>query len=108
MADRQEDFDDAIQSLIRWISGRKFGSVSVRSGLATIDRDAEDEVALFLTLTVSDPVGGATWPIQDVLSLRRGVLARARELQLSTPVYVRLNPVTDVPQEDDTKRGTGT
>jgi hypothetical protein len=103
-----QDFSDAIRGLIEWVSDRQFGSVTVQKAFASVDRDAEDEVALFLTLTLSDPVDQPTWPIQDVLALRHGVLERASELQLTTPVYVRLTPSTDTPQADDRAPRTGT
>ncbi len=105
---RGPELEDSIQALIKWVSERQFGSVRIENALASVDRDAEDEVALFLTLTLSDPVGKETWPIQDVLALRRGVLEKATELALTTPVYVRLTPATDAPQEDDAASRTGT
>lgn len=47
------------------------------------------------------PEGGETWPLDDVLSLRRAVLTRSGELGIEAPVYVELSPQTEAPQEDD-------
>ena len=101
---------EAVDELLAWIERHGFGSVWVEHALASIDRDAEDEAALFLSLTLRDPgKGKATWPLRDVLALRRGVLEKASELGLTTPVYVRLNPTTEAPQDDDeTATQTGT
>lgn len=91
------------QGLAGWLGGKTFGSVTVLASKATIATDLEEEPAVFLDLTVSDPAPNTdTWPIEDVLALRRAVLRKASELQLAMRIYVRLSPATDAPQEDDT------
>ena len=92
--------DHVLDQLLAWVQGQTFGSATVQQALGATDRDADEEIALFLTLTLSDPAA-ETWPIDDVLDLRRAVLGKAHELGLTTPIYVRLIPATDAPQADD-------
>jgi len=95
--------EDVARGLAGWLSGKKFGSITVLMTNSTIGSDSEDEPAVFLDLTLSDPEPNTdTWPIEDVLTLRRQVLRKAAELQLGMRIYVRFSPATDAPQEDDT------
>lgn len=78
----------------------QYGTIGVTTAVAEVDRDDEDELAVFLVLTLTDPVGD-TWPYEDVLALRRAVITRAEAIGIETSLYVRLRPATDLPQEDD-------
>ena len=95
-----DQLDGAIRELIEAVNGKVFGSVTVQQVMASIDRDSEDDVALFLALQLSDPVGD-TWPTEDVLTLRRAVLEVAQRLELDVPLYLRLTPATDLPQQEE-------
>lgn len=85
------------------LEGESFGSTRVERARSTVDRDDEDELATYLDLVLNDPAGD-TWPLEEILELRRTALRVAGEVGLDTPVYVRLSPETDVPQEDDEPR----
>jgi hypothetical protein len=88
--------------LAQALVNREFGQTRILSSGANLDRDAEDETAVFLFLTLSDPVQAEkTWPHDDVLQLRRAVLDEAGRLGLELNIYIHLAPETDLPQEDD-------
>lgn len=80
--------------------GTLFGSTKVLRAESFLDRDEEDELATYLDLVLDDPKD-ETWPLEDVLKLRRAVIDIARRIDLETPIYVRLSPETNAPQEDD-------
>jgi len=82
------------------LGGEHFGAIAVETVDIRIDLDSEDEWAVFLDITLSDP-NGATWPYDDVLHLRRRVLDLAHEHPVDATVYVSLSPHTDSPQDDD-------
>lgn len=82
------------------VRGLTFGATRIVEARAVVGLDDEDEVATYLDLTLSDPRGD-TWPVQDVVALRRKVLSVATDIGLDAPLYVRLRPSTDAPQEDD-------
>lgn len=85
------------------LQGESFGGIRVKTARSFVSRDDEDELATYLDLVLNDPAGD-TWPLEEVLELRRTALRIAGEVGLDTPVYVRLSPETDAPQEDDEPR----
>ena len=97
---------DEIESIADELRGERFGTTSVEDVSYEEGTDSEDEPAVFLRLTLSDP-DGETWPYQDVLMLRRRVLDLLTDAGLTTAVYVSLHPVTDQPQADDPLRLPG-
>jgi hypothetical protein len=94
--------DDAAEQLAQWVRGQRFGPVEVVHATQRVEADADDVPAIFLVLVLNDPPDGSeTWPLEDVLSLRRSVLNQARELGIEAPVYVELSPETEPDQEPD-------
>lgn len=87
------------------LSGRRFGTTLILRVEPHIDFDSDDQQTIFLTVVLSDPVGD-TWPLDDVLGIRREVFSQARANRLGLPVHVRLVPKTDPPQEDDDEEPT--
>ncbi len=72
------------------------GSVKVHSLRVEAGPDPDDEQALFVTLVLEPPAPGqVTWPIDDVLRLRREVLSIVRKSDLEVSVYVTLTPMVD-------------
>lgn len=88
------------EKLASGLSGISCGSVEVRRAQAIFHEGPDDESALFLILTLSDPHGD-TWPVNDLLALRRKVRHDARQLRLPVPIYLELEPETDAAQADD-------
>jgi hypothetical protein len=65
--------------------------------------DEDDEEVTYLDLVLADPSGDA-WPLEDVLQLRRAILEVATAFALDSPLYVRLSPQSNPPQQDDDQR----
>ena len=96
------DVERLAAKLAQALLNREFGQTRVAGSGARIDRDSEDESAVFLFLTLSDPVPAEkTWPHDDVLELRRAVLDEATRLGIEMNIYVHLTPQTDQPQDDE-------
>lgn len=91
---------DTAAELADHIRGAQFGDTLVRDASATIERDSEEDLAVFLDLTLSDP-SESTWPREDITNLRRRIFELVRTTDVELTVYVRLSPSTDEPQEDD-------
>lgn len=94
--------DDAGAALRTWLRGKRYGPVEVLDVTPSVEPDSDGVPAIFLGVVLSDPPEGSeTWPLEHVLSLRRAVLEHAGELGLDAPVYVKISPETEAPQEDD-------
>lgn len=91
------------KSYAEWVRGRTFGSTRVLDSSGFVDLDADEELAIYLVVTMSDPSAGSeTWPIEDVLEIHRTLIAKAAAEELAMPLYVQMRPATDdVPHEDD-------
>lgn len=91
---------EVAQELRRWVEETPFGTLRPLAVSAALDEDVAGQVAVFLdvTLPAPDPRTG-TWPIEQVLALHESVDARAKELGLELPWYVRLLPPAS--EEDD-------
>jgi hypothetical protein len=82
------------------LDAKKFGQIEVTEVRYEVARDSEDSLAITLFLTLKDPQGDS-WPFSDVLKLRHEIWREADEIGLMVPIYLRLRPETDSPQEDD-------
>ena len=66
-----------------------------------IAEDRDGVPSVYLSVVLSDPPAGAdTWPLDDLLSLRRAVRAKANAMGLEAPFYLWFTPETDPPQDD--------
>jgi len=97
------DAEGRANQLAAALTGRTFGATRVLDAEARVDRDSEDEDAIFLHLKLSDPAN-ETWPREDMLVLRRAVLESASKTGVELKIYVRTSPATDRPQADDENR----
>lgn len=88
------------RDLAEWLRGQRFGEVLVRDVTSEIVVDADGDAAVALVAVVADPRAD-TWPLDDVMSLRRAVREQANERALWLNVYVTLQPTTEDQQEDD-------
>lgn len=87
-------------ALRRDVESQTFGSTTVRQVRTVPGEDADGNDALFVTLVLSDP-SDATWPMEDVLEIRRRVRALA---EMSTPgvrYYVAIKEEHEGPQVDE-------
>lgn len=82
------------------VENRAYGATKVLRARSFLGMDEEDQQVTYLDLVLNDPPG-ATWPLDDLNVLRRSLVDFARQVELDTPLYVRIYPETDAPQEDD-------
>jgi hypothetical protein len=85
------------------LDAAKYGQVEVTGITAKVTRDSEDALSIILYVTLKDPAG-ESWPFSDVLKLRHEVWRQADRIGLQVPVFIRLRPEHDQPQEDDDPR----
>lgn len=79
------------------------GEVEVLDVTVDVSEDRDGVPSVNLTAVLTDPSAGAdTWPIENLLPLRREVRARANGMGLEAPVYLWFKPTSDPPQDDDT------
>ena len=92
---------DQAAELARWAVGQQVGSIAVLDATGTVDEDVNGRAAVFVDLTLTDPLPSEeTWPIDDILALHRVVDARAREMRIDW-WHVRLQAVGDPPAEEE-------
>ena len=65
-----------------------------------LGRSGRSAVFLDVTLPPPDPEDG-TWPLEEVLALHERIDARARDLDLELPWYVRLSPAPSGEDDED-------
>lgn len=87
-------------ALVEWLRDRRYGSVRVIDVVATVITDVQDDLAIQLDVTLNDPAGD-TWPVDDLLDLRRDVWARVRALPDGFVAYVVPRPETLEDQEPE-------
>lgn len=86
--------------LADWAKTLRVGSIQVVDATATIGVDVNGQEAVFLELVLADPAD-ETWPIEDVLELRRLVNERARVDLHAEAWHIGLQPVSDDAVEDE-------
>lgn len=87
------------EKLAGWLEGRTYGGTTVVSSTGQVMRDEDGEEAIYLSLTLSDPVG-AGWPAAEMMELQRDVVREARPAIICS-IYLSIEPETDAPQADD-------
>ena len=92
--------DDRAWSLAGDLVDKAFGTVEVAKAWVTTGLDADGDRATFLDLVLKNPVGD-TWPVEDMLELRRAVASAASRADLESVLYVRVSPEADDVQEDE-------
>lgn len=97
-----EILDQRGSEIAERLRGKRFGALEVHDVHHRVGYDSDDEPAIYLDLTVSDPAAGQdTWPLEETDSLRRAALDAAKATGPgSVSVYVWLTPETDEPQDD--------
>jgi hypothetical protein len=94
--------DEIAELLKSTLQGGHFGTAVVQSVSWLVDDDADGDEAVYFTVTLSNPEGGApTWPQSDLLALRRKVYEEAATEGLPGPVYVTLKPESEEEQEPE-------
>lgn len=89
------------QELASVIKGWSSGGVEVRDVHYDIAEDRDGIPSINLTVVLADPPAGTdTWPLEEILPLRRVVRSRANEMDLEAPFYLWFLPQTDPPQDD--------
>lgn len=92
--------------LERDLSGAHFGETQVVNVRVTRAQEESGEWAIYLDVILSDPPGDrGTWPVEDVLSLRRYAVELAAAQEDDVMVYVRVAPTTDTTQEGEEEEG---
>ena len=93
--------------LVAWLRDWRAGpSLRVVAADWRLGENSEGDLAVYLDTMLTNPVG-ATWPSDDMLKLRRQVLAQLRALDFPLPVYIVLRPETEQPQDDAPAVATG-
>ncbi|HWL35723.1 MAG TPA: hypothetical protein VNQ77_05990 [Frankiaceae bacterium] len=77
-----------VPELTEWVRGLVVGSITVLDVEYDAGPDPQDQPALFVDLTITDPVPGPGWPAEDIIELTHRVWARCGELRLPN-WYVR-------------------
>lgn len=95
--------------LERDLSGAHFGETQVVGVRATRAQEEGGEWVIYLDVTLSDPPKErGTWPLEDVLALRRLAAGIAAAQEGGVMVYVRVAPATDTTEEgEESKEGKG-
>ena len=89
------------RQLAEGLVGAAFGSLRVRRAHVFFhEGSTEDQSALFLVVTLSDPKSD-TWPVEDLMKLRRQLRHDSRQLNVPVPIFIELEPETDAVQADD-------
>jgi hypothetical protein len=96
--------EDRGEAVVEHLVGRTFGSTRVVAAIASVGRDADDDPATWLDLVLTDP-RGETWPLEDMVALRREMVEVAAEADIDTVLYVRVKPLSDDVQEDELRPG---
>jgi hypothetical protein len=92
--------EEAGAELAELVTGWR-GGADVRDVSVDVSEDRDGVTSVYLSAVLADPPPGAdTWPLEDIVPLRRAVRARANELGLEAPVYLLLKPASDPPQDD--------
>lgn len=93
--------EEAGAELADLLRGRESGPVRVIDVAVEVSEDRDGVPAVNLRVRLSDPPATAeTWPLEDLLPLRRDVRAHANEMGLEAPVYLWFKPESDPPQDD--------
>lgn len=94
--------EEAGTELASSLNGRRSGSVEVLDVVVDVGEDRDGVPAVNLTAVLTDPVPGSdTWPLDNLLPLRRDIRTLANEIGLEAPVYLWFKPESDPPQDDD-------
>ena len=85
--------------LARRFAGREYGSIQILDATAEVITDVNDLMAVQLNLVLEDPTG-ETWPIDDMLDLRRA--ARTEVMTFPEPfmVHFEIQPRTEPDQDE--------
>ena len=79
--------------------GRRFGAIFVEAANLRWESAINGDAATVLDLILSPPADGAeTWPIDDILDMRRALYADARRLGVDPPWFT---PVLSADELDD-------
>jgi hypothetical protein len=91
---------DAASRLAKGLRESRVGATRVLAVRAEVQPDRDGEDAIFLYLTLSDPAG-ETWPNSEILDLRREVIRKATDEGIAVPIYLMFSTEVDQPQGDD-------
>lgn len=90
------------QELAALVREWRSGAVDVLNVTVDVSEDRDGILSVNLSAVLTDPSAGAdTWPLENLLPLRRAVRARANEMGLEAPVYLWFKPASDPPQDGD-------
>lgn len=87
----------AAERLRRWLLAQSFAELRPLDVSLELSFSPLGEDTLFVDVVLRTPPRGETWPIGELLDMRRAVRDEALELGLDWPWHVRVRPQTEEP-----------